>query len=131
MQAYLEFFVAPDQVDQLLKQLSKFPTVTYYAVNKQGTLLTNTNNNSDEMTPNAVTWGVFPGREVTQPTIVDQASFLAWKAEAYEIWREWTNLYEPESPTGKLLAEMGDSYYLVNVVENDYVGGDIFRVFDF
>lgn len=28
---------------------------------------------------NAVTWGVFPNREVLQPTIVDPASFVAWK----------------------------------------------------
>lgn len=28
---------------------------------------------------NAVTWGVFPGKEVVQPTVVDQQSFLVWK----------------------------------------------------
>lgn len=122
--------MAPDQVDRLVKNLSQFPTVTYYAVNRQGTLLTNTNNSVD-LSPNAVTWGVFPGREITQPTIVDQVSFLAWKDEAYEIWKEWTNLYEPNSATANLLKEIGESYYLVNVVENNFVEGDIFRIFDF
>lgn len=29
---------------------------------------------------NAVTWGVFPAREVIQPTVVDPQSFLVWKA---------------------------------------------------
>ncbi len=29
---------------------------------------------------NAVTWGVFPAREVVQPTVVDPQSFLVWKA---------------------------------------------------
>ena len=28
---------------------------------------------------NAVTWGVFPGKEIIQPTVVDQQSFLVWK----------------------------------------------------
>ncbi len=31
---------------------------------------------------NAVTWGVFPAREVVQPTVVDPQSFLVWKARA-------------------------------------------------
>ena len=28
---------------------------------------------------NAVTWGVFPGKEVVQPTVVDPQSFSVWK----------------------------------------------------
>lgn len=31
------------------------------------------------MQPNAVTWGIFPGREIVQPTVVDPVSFLYWK----------------------------------------------------
>jgi methylenetetrahydrofolate reductase (NADPH) len=30
---------------------------------------------------NAVTWGVFAGREIIQPTIVEGESFMAWKVE--------------------------------------------------
>jgi len=26
-----------------------------------------------------VTWGVFPGKEIIQPTIVEAVSFMAWK----------------------------------------------------
>jgi hypothetical protein len=26
-----------------------------------------------------VTWGVFPGKEIIQPTIVEAISFMAWK----------------------------------------------------
>jgi methylenetetrahydrofolate reductase (NADPH) len=29
---------------------------------------------------NAVTWGVFPGKEISSPTIIERDSFLAWKA---------------------------------------------------
>jgi hypothetical protein len=28
---------------------------------------------------NAVTWGVFPGQEIIQPTIIEEESFLTWK----------------------------------------------------
>ena len=35
---------------------------------------------------NAVTWGVFPGREVLQPTVVDPISFRVWKDEAFRLW---------------------------------------------
>jgi hypothetical protein len=31
----------------------------------------------------AVTWGVFPGKEIAQPTVVDPEAFLAWKTEAF------------------------------------------------
>lgn len=34
----------------------------------------------------AVTWGVFPGREVIQPTIVSVDSFRAWVGEAFDLW---------------------------------------------
>ena len=28
---------------------------------------------------NAVTWGVFPAKEIIQPTVVDPQSFAVWK----------------------------------------------------
>lgn len=28
---------------------------------------------------NAVTWGVFPGQEIVQSTIIERESFLSWK----------------------------------------------------
>ena len=31
------------------------------------------------MMPIAVTWGVFPGKEVSQPTVVDPVAFTVWK----------------------------------------------------
>lgn len=35
--------------------------------------------NADRNAPNAVTWGIFPGKEIIQPTVVDPVSFLYWK----------------------------------------------------
>lgn len=49
--------------------------MTYYVINKRGDLQTNTHSDG----PNAVTWGVFPGKEIIQPTVVEAISFMAWK----------------------------------------------------
>lgn len=35
--------------------------------------------NAPKLQPNAVTWGIFPGREIIQPTVVDPVSFMFWK----------------------------------------------------
>ncbi|XP_010552834.1 PREDICTED: methylenetetrahydrofolate reductase 1-like, partial [Tarenaya hassleriana] len=79
---------------------------------------------------NAVTWGAFPGKEIIQPTIVDPASFKIWKDEAFETWsRSWASLYPEDDPSRKLLEEVKSSYYLVSLVDNDYIHGDIFSVF--
>ena len=38
--------------------------------------------NCDELQPIAVTWGVFPGKEIIQPTVVDPIAFKSWKVGA-------------------------------------------------
>jgi hypothetical protein len=44
------------------------------------------------------------GQEIVQPTIVDPASFLVWKDEAFALWlSEWGSLYEQGSPSRALL----------------------------
>ncbi len=73
--AYLELLVPPHVVDALIKKFDQDPNFTYHIVNKDGKLITNTSKEA----PNAVTWGVFPGKEIIQPTIVETISFLAWK----------------------------------------------------
>lgn len=37
----------------------------------------------------AVTWGMFPGREIVTATMVEEVSFRAWAEEAFGIWAEW------------------------------------------
>ena len=59
----------------------------YYAINKHGELKTN----SRDQGPNAVTWGVFPGKEIIQPTIVEAVSFIAWKV-AYSFIESLLNV---------------------------------------
>jgi methylenetetrahydrofolate reductase (NADPH) len=34
---------------------------------------------------NAVTWGVFPGQEVVQTTIIERESFLSWKVSLFAL----------------------------------------------
>ena len=75
-QAYLEFFVSPVFVEQLLKVLPNYPQVNYHIVNQSGT---EDNTNCDPTQPIAVTWGVFPAMEIVQPTVVDPVSFNIWK----------------------------------------------------
>lgn len=39
--------------------------------------------NMDEDSTNAVTWGVFPGHEIAQSTIIERENFLSWKVNIY------------------------------------------------
>ncbi len=79
---------------------------------------------------NAVTWGVFPGREIVQPTVVDSESFYIWKDEAFSLWgSKWQRLYKSSSRSFQLLQECMDTMMLVNLVENDFMSGNIFAPF--
>lgn len=96
-----------------------------HQVNKAGELRTNTAEG-----PNAVTWGVFPGAEVIQPTVVDLAAFLAWKDEAFELGAAWADLYEKTSTeSAKVIRDIFDKFYLVNIVDNDYRNPDDLSIF--
>ena len=61
---------------------------------------------------NAVTWGIFPGKEVVQPTIVDAETFKVWKDEAFELWQsQWASAIvgAKASNKGKSHAKKGSS----------------------
>ncbi|KAK9287894.1 hypothetical protein L1049_016337 [Liquidambar formosana] len=124
--AYLEFFCLKEKLNALVEKCKAFPSLTYMAVNKEGGWVSNIG----QTDVNAVTWGVFPAKEIIQPTVVDPASFLVWKDEAFEIWsRGWACLYPEGDPSRKFLEEAQSSYFLVSLVDNDYVHGDLFAVF--
>ncbi|KAF4070595.1 hypothetical protein AMELA_G00287190 [Ameiurus melas] len=116
--AYLEFFTSNENAKALLKVLKKYePRVNYHIVNMRGENITN----APELQPNAVTWGIFPGREIVQPTVVDPVSFMSWKDEAFALWIEqWGKLYEDESPSRMIIQYIHDNYFLVNLVDNDF-----------
>lgn len=116
---FLELFVPSRVVATLKEVFSEFPSIAYQIGNVS----------SDEIDTNlaedaviALAWGVFPNREIQQPTILDVTSFKAWKEEAFGVWMyEWGNLYPAESASRRVLQEIHDNYSLVNIVDNDYV----------
>ncbi|XP_071805205.1 methylenetetrahydrofolate reductase (NADPH)-like [Asterias amurensis] len=119
--AYLEFFTSRENVAALLDILRDYQAVTYHVVNHNGKEdITNT----DRQRPIAVTWGVFPGAEIIQPTVVDPISFMTWKDEAFGLWKEqWGHIYEEGSPSRQIINHIHDTFYLVNLVNNDYING--------
>lgn len=123
--AYVEFFCSPSDWEALRPKLDAAPSLSYLATTAAGEPAGN-------MGPgdvNALTWGVFPGKEVVQPTVVCASSFAVWKSEAFELWSsEWGSLYEEGSASRELLAAIRDSWVLVSVVDNDYVAGDLYGV---
>ena len=122
--AYLEFFTSKDKLDKLLETMDSLDNISFQAINKSGDLISNLPENN----VNAVTWGVFPGQEIMQPTIVDTRSFLIWKDEAFSLWiDDWANIYDTKSESYKLLNEVYNTYYLVNIVDNNFVDGDMLK----
>jgi methylenetetrahydrofolate reductase (NADPH) len=114
--SYLEFFISPVAVELLMDKISNYPYITFYGVNEQGDLVTNSKGDS----PNAVTWGVFPGQEIVQPTVVDGAAFNAWKDEAFELWRQWGSIYPQGSRSWQFLDNIKKNWHLVNIVDNNF-----------
>ena len=125
--AYIELLVPPSLIEQVLSRIRDNPDMTFYAVDKSGTLETNTRDEG----PNAVTWGIFPNREIVQPTIVETVSFLAWKDEAYRLGEDWSKCYEAGSASRQLIANVTENWWLLNIVNNDFHEGkavfDIFK----
>lgn len=108
--AYLELFVPSYLIDELISRIEANEDLTYHAVNKTGELRTNTRDS-----PNALTWGIFAGREIIQPTITETISFLAWKDEAYRLGEDWSKCHDAASPSRQLLQNFVNDRYLVNI----------------
>ena len=115
---YIEFFCSKENLDKL--DLSN-KNYSYCAINKNNDIFTNCKNST-----NAVTWGVFPNKEIIQPTIVDYESFLIWKDDAFNLWlNEWAKIYDKDTESYKLLKNIHDTFYLVFIVDNDYINGNL------
>ncbi|KAL1848420.1 methylenetetrahydrofolate reductase 1 [Paecilomyces lecythidis] len=72
---------------------------------------------------NAVTWGVFRGKEIITPTIIEEVSFRAWGEEAFRIWDEWRRIYPRGSPTERFIDETKNDVWLVCVIGQRYGAG--------
>lgn len=102
--------------------LDRNQMITYQAINSSG--VEKLNVTKDDV--NAVTWGVFKGKEVIQPTVVDRNAFLIWKDEIFAQWLDpWAQIYETDSQSAEFLKRCHDNLFLVNVVHNDYINGDL------
>lgn len=145
---YLEFFCHKDTFPKLVESIESFnqlrgdgcSLLTYYSADKDGVLTTNTK--EDDI--NAVTWGVFPGEEILQPTIVEKTSFLAWKDEVYRLLSEWASVYDRHAIDDNrikksdvqrfsdTLLKFSDLFILCNIVNNNFVVDDLvlFSLFD-
>ncbi|KAF2730852.1 methylenetetrahydrofolate reduct [Polyplosphaeria fusca] len=125
--AYLEVLISPEFIAELITRIERDPDLTYFAVNNEGDLKTNAPGDG----PNAVTWGVFPGKEIVQPTIVETVSFLAWKDEFFRLGQDWANCHASVTPARYVIEDVMDTWYLVNIVHNDFhVTHGIFPLFD-
>lgn len=116
--AFIEFFCTEEVVDKIEKktQLSGGGSVHYFAANLQGDFRTNV----PEDARNAVTWGVFPGKEIVQTTIIERESFLTWKEEAFSIWTEWASFYPPGSDQRTMLDEVRRTRWLMSVLHHNF-----------
>ncbi|CAG9939044.1 unnamed protein product [Clonostachys rosea f. rosea IK726] len=125
--SYLEVLVHPRLYQELTSRMAKQEDLTYYAVTKSGQLETNAPSDG----PNAVTWGVFPGKEIVQPTIVESVSFLAWRDEAFQLGMDWAKCFDSGSASRKLIEHIMTDWHLINIVNNDFHDNEsIFKLFD-
>ena len=109
--AYVELLISPHLINEVISRIEKDQNMTYYAVTKDGDLKTNAPSDG----PNAVTWGVFPGKEIVQPTIVETISFMAWKDEAFRLGTDWAKCHPALSPSRQLIDVVMDTWYLINI----------------
>jgi methylenetetrahydrofolate reductase (NADPH) len=72
---------------------------------------------------NVVTWGVFRGKEIATPTIIEEVSFRAWGEEAFRIWDEWRRIFPRGSPTEQLLEQLKRDVWLVCVIGQKFGAG--------
>ena len=62
---------------------------------------------------------------------MDYESFLIWKEDAFKLWlTEWASIYHKNTVSHQLIQEIYDNYYLVFFVDNKYIDGDIFDLFN-
>lgn len=120
--SFIELFIPKDDWDTriypTLKPQFDNKTITYYMGDNKGNITTNLSNNHCKT---AVTWGVFPLKEILQPTLIDLDSFKAWNEEAFLLWLEWSRCYKKATNTYKFLNFIYENYYLISLIHHDFV----------
>lgn len=133
--AFVEFFLPSADWKVLVEKLQHpdmRESICFYAVNAAGDFVSSDTDGPPatdaqgrqvmrEASTNAVTWGVFPGKEIVTPTIIEEVSFRAWSEEAFGIWGEWAKVYGRGSESEKLLEGIRGDVWLVNIIHHDFV----------
>ncbi|KAK3299337.1 methylenetetrahydrofolate reductase-domain-containing protein [Chaetomium fimeti] len=138
--AFVEFFLPSRDWAALERKLSRpemKDVVCFYAANGRGDFVSSDTTAlppadaaaaaegvEREASTNAVTWGVFPGKEIVTPTIIEEVSFRAWTEEAFGIWGEWAKIYEKGSRSEGFLEGVRGDAWLVNIIHHDFVEAD-------
>ena len=53
---------------------------------------------------------------------------MIWKNEAFSIWiNDWASIYEKDSISYSLLKKIYENYYLVNIVDNDFIKSNMIK----
>jgi hypothetical protein len=87
-------------------------------------LISNANNNNINNNQNylhaAVTWGVFPSKDIVQPTFVSSSAFDIWTPEAFTMWLYPFHGITSDEQVPQVIQDIVDSWYLVTALDNDY-----------
>jgi methylenetetrahydrofolate reductase (NADPH) len=55
---------------------------------------------------------------------------MIWKEEAFLSWLDqWAIIYGSDSPSHKFLENIHNTFFLMNVVDNDFINGDLDKLF--
>ena len=120
--AYAEAFVSPENIEKLMSVVSSDPNLNLYAINSEGEEY---RIGMEEDGVTALTWGVFPNREVLQPTIFDPKVFSIWSEEAFLLWKTmWQNLYEIGNDSWELIETIHKTFFLVAIIDHNYIGSN-------
>ena len=57
----------------------------------------------------AVTWGMFPGKEIATATMVEAVSFRTWAEEAFGLWAEWARVVGEATAAPALVAAVAEA----------------------
>ncbi len=130
--AFVEFFLPAAEWAVLREKLTRpgmENLICFYAADVHGEFVSSDGSGDlsgavKEANTNAVTWGVFPGKEIVTPTIIEEVSFQAWSEEAFGIWKEWAAVYGKGSATEAMLEKTRAEAWLVNIIHHDFVAKD-------
>jgi methylenetetrahydrofolate reductase (NADPH) len=130
---FVEFFCSTNDYKTILQPIfaKSDEKLAWFAINHKGLYessypVSSGDVDADESNPdsaNAVTWGVFRGKEIITPTIIEEVSFRAWGEEAFRIWEEWRRVYPRNSPTERFLDTAKNDAWLVCVVGQQFGAG--------